>query len=137
MIVNSVNDFLWTYILVVMLIGIGIYFIVRMKFMQIVLLKEVFRSIFEKSPKSKRGSHEISSMQAFFIGAATRVGTGNMAGVAIAITVGGPGAIFWMWFAAVLGGASAFKQRLLGKDPVFYASSMPGLKDGGEQKTNC
>ncbi|WP_223256544.1 alanine:cation symporter family protein [Bacillus sp. NMCC4] len=61
------------------------------------------------------------------------------AGVAIAITVGGPGAIFWMWFAAVLGGASAFKQRLLGKDPVFYASSMPGLKEiewwGAEKQT--
>lgn len=61
--------------------------------MQIVLLKEVFRSIFEKAPKIK-GSQDISSMQAFFIGAATRIGTGNMAGVAIAITVGGPGAIF-------------------------------------------
>ena len=50
-IVNSINDFLWTYILVVMLIGIGIYFTVRMKFMQIVLLKEIFRSIFEKLQK--------------------------------------------------------------------------------------
>lgn len=66
-IVNSVNDFLWTYILVVMLIGIGIYFTVRMKFMQIVLLKEIFRSIFEKEPKTKKGSHEISSMQAFLL----------------------------------------------------------------------
>lgn len=81
--------------------------------MQITLLKEILRTVFEKSPKPKDGRKEISSMQAFFIGAATRIGTGNMAGVAIAITVGGPGAIFWMWFAAVLGGASAFVESTL------------------------
>ncbi|XNN71475.1 alanine/glycine:cation symporter family protein [Bacillus pumilus] len=126
--VNSVNDFLWTYILVFMLIGIGIYFTVRMKFMQIVLLKEIFRSIFEKAPKTKKGSHEISSMQAFFIGAATRIGTGNMAGVAIAITVGGPGAIFWMWFAAVLGGGSAFVESTLAQ--IYKVRTNDGFKGG-------
>ncbi|NQD50156.1 sodium:alanine symporter family protein, partial [Bacillus altitudinis] len=126
-IVNSINDFLWTYILVVMLIGIGIYFTMRMKFMQIVLLKEIFRSIFEKAPKIK-GSQDISSMQAFFIGAATRIGTGNMAGVAIAITVGGPGAIFWMWFAAVLGGASAFVESTLAQ--IYKVRTSDGFKGG-------
>lgn len=110
-----------------MLIGIGIYFTVRMKFMQIVLLKEIFRSIFEKAPKIK-GSQDISSMQAFFIGAATRIGTGNMAGVAIAITVGGPGAIFWMWFAAVLGGASAFVESTLAQ--IYKVRTSDGFKGG-------
>lgn len=127
-IVNSVNDFLWTYILVVMLLGIGIFFTVRMKFMQIVLLKEVFRSIFEKASKTKENRNEISSMQAFFIGAATRIGTGNMAGVAIAITVGGPGAIFWMWFAAVLGGASAFVESTLAQ--IYKVRTNDGFKGG-------
>lgn len=127
-IVNSVNDFLWTYILVVMLVGLGIYFTVKMKFMQIFLLKEIFRSVFEKAPKTKSSSNEISSMQAFFIGAATRIGTGNMAGVAIAITIGGPGAIFWMWFAAVLGGASAFVESTLAQ--IYKVKTDEGFKGG-------
>lgn len=127
-IINTVNNFLWTYILVVMLIGLGIYFTVKMKFMQILYLKEIVRSIFEKAPKAKDGSKEISSMQAFFIGAATRIGTGNMAGVAIAITVGGPGAIFWMWFAAVLGGASAFVESTLAQ--IYKVKTDEGFKGG-------
>lgn len=127
-IINTVNNFLWTYILVVMLIGLGIYFTVKMKFMQILYLKEIVRSIFEKTPKAKDGSNEISSMQAFFIGAATRIGTGNMAGVAIAITVGGPGAIFWMWFAAVLGGASAFVESTLAQ--IYKVKTDEALKEG-------
>lgn len=127
-IVNLVNDFLWTYILVVMLVGVGIYFTVKMKFMQIFLLKEIFRSVFEKAPKTKSSSNEISSMQAFFIGAATRIGTGNMAGVAIAITIGGPGAIFWMWFAAVLGGASAFVESTLAQ--IYKVKTDEGFKGG-------
>lgn len=96
--------------------------------MQITLLKEIFRTVFERTPKSKDGRSEISSMQAFFIGAATRIGTGNMAGVAIAITVGGPGAVFWMWFAAVLGGASAFVESTLAQ--IFKVKSEVGYKGG-------
>lgn len=111
-----------------MLVGLGIYFTVKMKFMQIFLLKEIFRSVFEKAPKTKSSSNEISSMQAFFIGAATRIGTGNMAGVAIAITIGGPGAIFWMWFAAVLGGASAFVESTLAQ--IYKVKTDEGFKGG-------
>lgn len=125
---NVLNDFLWSYILIFLLIGLGAYFTIRMRFMQITLLKEIFRTVFEKTPKSKNERKEISSIQAFCIGAATRIGTGNMAGVAIAITVGGPGAIFWMWFAAVLGGASAFVESTLAQ--IFKVKTEEGYKGG-------
>ncbi|MEW5552486.1 alanine:cation symporter family protein [Peribacillus frigoritolerans] len=67
-------------------------------------------------------------MHAFFIGTATRIGTGNMTGIAIALTVGGPGAIFWMWFAAVLGGASAFVESTLAQ--IFKVKTDVGFKGG-------
>lgn len=103
------NDFLWTYILVISLITVGIYFSIKTNFIQFRRLKDMFKLLGEGS--SEKGS--VSSFQAFCIGTASRVGTGNLAGVASAIAIGGPGAVFWMWIIALLGSASAFIESTL------------------------
>lgn len=111
--VNSVvdwgNNLLWTYILIGLLIGLGVYFTFATKFVQFRLFKEMFRVITEK----KDGTDGISPFQAFTISTASRVGTGNLTGVALAISIGGPGAVFWMWMVAIIGMATAFIESTL------------------------
>ena len=113
--IGSVNDFLWTYILIAMLIVIGVYFTYKTKFVQFSNIKEMFKLLGEgTSSKGKaKNKGQISSFQAFCIGTASRVGTGNLAGVASAIAIGGPGAVFWMWLIALIGSASAFIESTL------------------------
>ena len=94
-----------------MLIGAGLYFTVRSDFVQFRLFGEMFRVITDLTRGP--GGQGISSFGAFCIGAASRIGTGNLAGVALAIAVGGPGAVFWMWVIALLGAASAFVESTL------------------------
>lgn len=106
------NDVLWTYILIAMLIIIGLYFTFKTKFVQFRNIKEMFRLLGDGA-KSKDSKDTISSFQAFCISTASRVGTGNLAGVATAIAIGGPGAIFWMWLIALIGSASAFIESTL------------------------
>ncbi|WP_413304125.1 alanine/glycine:cation symporter family protein [Bacillus sp. 1P10SD] len=108
--VNESNTLLWSYILIVLLIGSGLYFSFRTKFVQFRMVGEMFRLMGEGAKGDKKG---ISSFQAFCISTASRVGTGNLAGVAIAITTGGPGAVFWMWLIALIGSASAFIEATL------------------------
>lgn len=108
-IISSLNDFLYGYILIALLVGTGIYFTLRTKFVQIRMLPEAIRIIGEK----KSGRAGVSSFQALMISTASRVGTGNIAGVATALSMGGAGAIFWMWLLAVIGGASAFVESTL------------------------
>jgi alanine or glycine:cation symporter, AGCS family len=108
--VNESNTLLWSYILIVLLIGSGLYFTFRTKFVQFRMVGEMFRLMGEGAKGDKKG---ISSFQAFCISTASRVGTGNLAGVAIAITTGGPGAVFWMWLIALIGSASAFIEATL------------------------
>ena len=108
-IVDEGNDLLWTYILIGLLLGLGVYFTVRSKFVQVRMFGEMFRVIMEK----KDGSKGISAFQAFTISTASRVGTGNITGVALAIAIGGPGAVFWMWMVAVIGMATAFIESTL------------------------
>ncbi|EHB54332.1 alanine/glycine:cation symporter family protein [Paenibacillus lactis] len=108
--VDIINDFLWSKLLIVLLIAGGLYFTFGTKFLQFRLLGEMFRVIREAKPKAK-GS--ISPFQAFAISMAARVGTGNITGVAIAISLGGPGAVFWMWVIAVIGSASSFIESTL------------------------
>ncbi|WHY33776.1 alanine/glycine:cation symporter family protein [Cytobacillus firmus] len=103
------SNFLWSYVLIIMLIGLGLYFTVRTKFVQFRMIGEMFRLLGEGAVKKKG----ISSFQAFCISTASRVGTGNLAGVAIAISLGGPGAVFWMWLIALIGSASAFVESTL------------------------
>ncbi len=109
-VVEQINDMLWSYLIVALLLGGALYISVRSGFVQFRLFGEVFRSIIH-APKSQ--STEVSSIQAFAISLASRVGTGNIAGVAIAISIGGAGAIFWMWVVALLGSASAFVESTL------------------------
>ena len=136
--IASINDLLWTYILIIMLLGCAVWFTIRTRFVQFHMLKEMIRLLGDSTSKTKGNSHHVSSFQAFAISLASRVGTGNLAGVATAISIGGPGAVFWMWIIALLGASSAFVESTLaqlykvrGKDsyiggPAYYMKR--GLK---------
>nr|WP_202601641.1 MULTISPECIES: sodium:alanine symporter family protein [Vibrio] len=104
------NDLLWGSILVYLLVGVGIYFTIRLGFIQFRHFGHMF-SVLRNSRKAD--SAGISSFQALCTSLAARVGTGNMAGVAVALTAGGPGAIFWMWLIAMLGMATSFAESTL------------------------
>ncbi|PWJ40002.1 alanine/glycine:cation symporter family protein [Sediminitomix flava] len=108
--VNESNNILWSYVLIILLIGAGLFFTIKSGFVQFVNIKEMF-SLLAQGATSKRGG--VSSFQAFCISTASRVGTGNLAGVALAIVAGGPGAVFWMWLIALIGSASAFVESTL------------------------
>lgn len=112
-IINETNDILWTYILVVMLLGCAIWFSIKTKFVQFRMIGEMIRLLGDSTAKINGHEKHISSFQAFTVSLASRVGTGNLAGVATAITVGGPGAVFWMWIIALLGSSSAFVESSL------------------------
>lgn len=112
-ILSMINDAMYTYILLVLLVGVGVYFTVRTRGVQIRLLKDGLRCMLEKAPEDENGNKKVSSFQALMISTASRVGTGNIAGIATAIAAGGPGAVFWMWLMAVIGGASAFVESTL------------------------
>ncbi len=108
LIFQKISDTLWSmYIMVPTLLGAALYFSYKTNFVQFRLFKTAVKNI-TSSGSRQTESNEISSFQAFAIGVAARVGTGNMAGVAIALVTGGPGSIFWMWVMALLGGAIAF-----------------------------
>ncbi|MBR6697207.1 MAG: alanine:cation symporter family protein [Lachnospiraceae bacterium] len=112
-ILTKLNDVMYTYILIVMLAGVGIYFTIRTKGVQFRLLKDGLKSMLEKADKDENGNKKVSSFSALMISTASRVGTGNIAGIATAIVAGGPGAVFWMWIMALIGGASAFIESTL------------------------
>ena len=109
----SFNDFLWGYILIILLICAGLLFSFKTKFVQFRYIKEMFRLLGDGIGKSNKEKGGVSSFQAFCISTASRVGTGNIAGVAIAVAVGGPGAVFWMWLIALIGSASSFVESTL------------------------
>ncbi len=108
--INLMNDLLWGAILVYLLVGVGIYFTFRLGFIQFRHFGHMF-SVLKNSRKADNAG--ISSFQALCTSLAARVGTGNMAGVAVALTAGGPGAIFWMWLIAMLGMATSFAESTL------------------------
>ncbi|MCA1038039.1 alanine:cation symporter family protein [Bacillus infantis] len=126
--VGLVNDFVWTYILIAGLILLGLYFSFKTKFVQLRYFKEMFRILGDKSMVSAEGKRGISSFQAFSISAASRIGTGNMAGVATAIAGGGPGAVFWMWLIAFLGAASSFVESTLAQ--IYKVKDKDGFRGG-------
>lgn len=111
--VGAANEVMWTYILIAVLIGLGLWFTFKTKFVQFRLFPEMFRVLFDKRTVDASGKKGTSSFQAFAISAASRVGTGNLAGVASAVALGGPGAVFWMWIIALLGSATAFVESTL------------------------
>lgn len=114
-IINQVNDLLWGYVIIAVLVGCGVWFTVRMRFVQFRMLGEMVRLLFDSPTKTGRQQKHISSFQAFTVSLASRIGTGNLAGVATAIVVGGPGAVFWMWVMALFGAATAFVESTLGQ----------------------
>ncbi len=130
-IIGKTNDILWSYVLIALLIFMGLYFSFKTKFVQFRYLKEMISLLTESVGKSisksdkKKGT---SSFQAFCMSTASRVGTGNLAGVAIAIALGGPGAIFWMWLIALIGGASSFIESTLAQ--IYKVKDKHGYRGG-------
>ena len=120
-IITSINDVIWSYVLIVALVGCGVWFTIKTHFVQFRMVGEMLRLLTDsavdtvsdqvKEPGVK--NKNISSFQAFAVSVATRVGTGNLAGVATAIAIGGPGAVFWMWLIALMGSATAFVESTL------------------------
>lgn len=113
LLISRVNDVLWTYILIIMLLGCAFWFTFKTNFVQFRMIREMIRLLGDSTGKTEGREHHISSFQAFAVSIASRVGTGNLAGVATAITLGGPGAVFWMWVIALLGASSAFIESTL------------------------
>ena len=122
------NTYIGTYLLIVLLLFTGFYFTFRTKFVQFRLFKEMFRIVGEGVGKSSNDG-KVSSFQAFCISTASRVGTGNIAGVAMAIATGGPGAVFWMWVIALIGGASSFIESTLAQ--IYKVKDKSGAYRGG------
>lgn len=127
-VVNIVNDFFWSKFFIYVLIIIGLYFSFRTKFVQIRLFKDMVRLLGEGITDSEVRKKGVSSFQAFAMSTASRVGTGNLAGVAIAITLGGPGAVFWMWLIALIGAASAFIESTLAQ--IYKVKDKNGFRGG-------
>ncbi|MBE6048619.1 MAG: alanine:cation symporter family protein [Clostridium sp.] len=127
-IISNLNNLLWTYILIFLLISLGLFFTFKSRFVQFRYLKEMFKLLGEGT--SKNGDkNQISSFQAFCMSTASRVGTGNLAGIAIAISIGGPGAVFWMWIIALIGAASSFVESTLAQ--IYKVKDKNGSFRGG------
>lgn len=112
-IIDATNDILWTYVMIAALIGCALYFTLRSGFVQFRMLGEMIRQLANSNERHHTEGKHISPFQAFAVSLASRVGTGNLAGVATAIAVGGPGAVFWMWIIALIGSANAFIESTL------------------------
>lgn len=110
--VSTINGFLWSSVIIALLVGAGFYFTVRTRGVQIRYFGRMFKLIAHTAGRKTEGN-EVSPFQAFCVSTASRVGVGNIAGIAIAIVTGGPGAIFWMWFIAVIGSATGFVESTL------------------------
>ncbi len=120
--ITQVNDALWGYVLIGSLVACGLWFTWKTRGAQFRMVGEMFRLLTDSATSGTdnltdtNANHKhISSFQAFAVSVATRVGTGNLAGVATAIAVGGPGAVFWMWLIALLGSSTAFVESTLGQ----------------------
>ena len=116
-VLNAANDYLWTYVVIVLLVFCALYFTIRLRGVQFRMLKDMWRVMLGRDRKpvapEVKGTRRIGSFGAFAVSLSSRVGTGNLAGVASAIFVGGPGAVFWMWVMALFGAATAFVESTL------------------------
>ena len=123
------GDRLWTWIVLPVLLGLGLYFTIRSGVVQLRWFPEMLRTLTNKTPTDEHGKPQsVSAFQAFTISAASRVGVGNIAGVGTAIAIGGPGAVFWMWTMALVGGASSFVESTLGQ--LFKVRDKSGFRGG-------
>ena len=123
--IGAVNDFMYSYLLIVLLLAVGLYFTMRSRFIQLRLLPESIRVVGEKA----EDGNGVSAFEALMVSTASRVGTGNIVGVANAIALGGYGAVFWMWIIAVVGGASAFVESTLAQ--IYKKRDREGGSYGG------
>lgn len=123
-IVGSISGFMYGKLLIIMLIAVGLYFTVRTGLIQLRMFTESIHVVGEKP----EGENAVSSFQALMVSTASRVGTGNIVGVATAICLGGYGAVFWMWLIAIIGGASAFVESTLAQ---IYKKKGPDGSYGG------
>ena len=146
-VVDFLNTVLWGYVLVYGLLAVGLFFTLRLGFIQIRHFPEYFRVITGSRETSENG---ITPLQALTISLASRVGTGNLAGVAVAIYLGGPGAIFWMWMVALVGMATAYAESTLAQlykvrngdgqyrgGPAFYMAAGVGSRPMGYAFSIC
>lgn len=122
---STVNGYLYYPILIIILLACGFYFTVKTGFIQFSLFSDAVKVIGEKPA----GKDDVSSFQALMVSTASRVGTGNIVGVSNAICLGGPGAVFWMWIIAIIGGASAFIESTLAQ--IFKKKAQDGSSYGG------
>ena len=109
-VINFLNDIFWSYILIYGLIAVGLFFTIRLGFVQFVNFGEMFRAVLGSKEHDRAG---ITPFQALCTSLASRVGTGNLTGVAVALYLGGPGAIFWMWVVALVGMTTAYAESTL------------------------
>ncbi|WP_017610435.1 alanine/glycine:cation symporter family protein [Nocardiopsis xinjiangensis] len=124
----GLNDLFWSFLVIPLLVVLALYFTVRSGFVQLRLLPEMFRVLRGSPGVAPDGGREISSFQAFAISAASRVGTGNIVGVSLAIILGGPGAVFWMWLMAAVLGAAAFVESTLAQ--LYKVRTHTGFRGG-------
>ena len=123
---DLLNDLLWSKVLIVALVGLGLYFSIRSRFVQFRYFGDMF-SIFAEAFERKPG--QLSSFQALMLSVAGRVGAGNIAGVAVAIMLGGPGAVFWMWLVALVGMATSYFECSLAQ--LYKRREADGTYRGG------
>lgn len=124
-VISTVNGYLYYPILIIILLSCGLYFTIKTGFIQFSLFSDAVKVIGEKP----EGKDDVSSFQALMVSTASRVGTGNIVGVSNAICLGGPGAVFWMWIIAIIGGASAFIESTLAQ--IFKKKAKDGSSYGG------
>ena len=122
--IEMFNSLIWGWPFIIFCLAAGLYFSIRMRFFQIRYIKEMVKLLM----KGKASGSGISSLQAFMLALSGRVGTGNIAGVATAIALGGPGAVFWMWVIAFLGASTAYIEASLGQ---IYKEKINGVYRGG------
>ena len=123
--IEKISDWMYSYLLIILLLAAGIYFTFRTRFVQFRLLGESVRLVLEKAD----GQHTVSPFEALMVSTASRVGTGNIVGVAAAISTGGYGAVFWMWVIALIGGATAFIENTLAQ--IYKKRGRNGGSYGG------
>ncbi|RNB79612.1 alanine:cation symporter family protein [Brevibacillus fluminis] len=122
---GAINDFIWSYVLIFMLVVLGLVFTFKGRFLQIRMIRDMLDAIREGKKGTAGG---ISPFQAFCISMAARVGTGNITGIAIAIALGGPGSVFWMWLIAIIGSASSFVESTLAQ--IYKVKDNGGFRGG-------
>lgn len=125
---GNINDWIYGWFLIILLVGAGLYFTIRSRGLQFRHFPRMLTAL-KGSRRSADKDGGISAFQAFAVGLAARVGTGNIAGVAVAITSGGPGAVFWMWVVALVGMATAFIEAVLAQ--IFKMPWRDGTFRGG------